>query len=297
MTSPIPQNIESASSASGAVPQLKGDFPLSLRSLLDSGVHFGHQTKRWNPKMRPFIYGARNGIHIIDLDQTARLFQRAYNFVVETVGRGGHILMVGTKRQAQEIVREEATRSGSFYVVNRWLGGTLTNFRTIKTGLERMRQLERMKEDGTYLSITKKEVSRLEKERERFEKYLGGLKNMGSLPGAIFVIDPAMETIAVAEANKIGLPVIAITDTNCDPDRVNYVIPGNDDAIRSIKLITARIADAAIEGAQRRKEFVNRGGDDQHGQHGQHGGRREGPQAEIIRGSRPRRDDGADRPS
>jgi small subunit ribosomal protein S2 len=282
---------QSIDTNSGAVPQLRGDLPLPLRSLLDAGVHFGHQTKRWNPKMRPYIYGARNGIHIIDLDQTARLFQRAYNFVVDTVGRGGHILMVGTKRQAQEIVREEATRSGSFFVVNRWLGGTLTNFRTIKTGLERMRQLERMKEDGTYLSITKKEVSRLEKERERFEKYLGGLKNMGSLPGAIFVIDPAMETIAVNEANKIGLPVIAITDTNCDPDKVNFVIPGNDDAIRSIKLITARIADAVVEGSQRRKETVGR-------DEGGHGGSRrgEGPQAEIIRGGRPRRTDD-ERPS
>jgi small subunit ribosomal protein S2 len=269
------------------LPQLRGDFPLPLRSLLDSGVHFGHQTKRWNPKMRPYIYGARNGIHIIDLDQTARLFQRAYQFVVETVGRGGHILMVGTKRQAQEIVREEAARSGSYFVVNRWLGGTLTNFRTIKTGLERMRQLERMKEDGTYMSITKKEVSRLEKERERFEKYLGGLKNMTSLPTALFIIDPAMETIAVAEANKIGIPVIAITDTNCDPDKIDYVIPGNDDAIRSIRLITARIADAAVEGSQRRKETVGREESQQR--------RGDGPQAEIIRG-RVRRDD-ADRPS
>jgi small subunit ribosomal protein S2 len=273
------------------LPQLRGDLPLPLRSLLDAGVHFGHQTKRWNPKMRPFIYGARNGIHIIDLDQTARLFARAYNFVVETVGRGGHLLMVGTKRQAQEIVQEEALRSGSYFVVNRWLGGTLTNFRTIKTGLERMRQLERMKEDGTFQSITKKEVSRLEKERERFEKYLGGLRNMGSLPGAMFVIDPAKESIAVQEANKIGIPVVAITDTNCDPDRVDYVIPGNDDAIRSIRLLTARIADAVVEGAQRRKETVGR--DDQGG-----GGRRgDGPQAEIIRGGRPRRDDSADRPS
>src|SRR5579863_1750936 len=261
------------------VVQAPGEFPLPLRSLLDAGVHFGHQTKRWNPKTRPFIYGARNGIHIIDLDQTARLFQRAFNFVVDAVGRGGHILMVGTKRQAQELVQEEATRSGSFFVVNRWLGGTLTNFRTIKTGLERMRQLERMKEDGTHLSITKKEVSRLEKERERFEKYLGGLKNMGSLPSAIFVIDPAMETIAVQEANKIGVPVIAITDTNCDPDKVDFVIPGNDDAIRSIRLITARIGDAVIEGAQRRKEY---GGREDSGQGG--GARRDGPQAEIIRG-------------
>jgi small subunit ribosomal protein S2 len=276
---------------SQGLPQLPGDMPLPLRSLLDAGVHFGHQTKRWNPKMRPFIYGARNGVHIIDLDQTARLFARAHHFVVDNVGRGGHILMVGTKRQAQEIVQEEAARSGSFYVVNRWLGGTLTNFRTIKMGLERMRQLERMKEDGTYQSITKKEVSRLEKERERFEKYLGGLKNMGSLPSAMFVIDPARESIAVQEANKIGVPVIAITDTNCDPDKIDYVIPGNDDAIRSIRLITAGVADAVIEGAQRRKEFLNREGDrDQGGS-----GRRDGPQAEIIR-SRVRRDDG-DRPS
>jgi small subunit ribosomal protein S2 len=273
------------------LPQLRGDLPLPLRSLLDAGVHFGHQTKRWNPKMRPFIYGARNGIHIIDLDQTARLFARAYNFVVETITRGSHLLMVGTKRQGQEIVREEATRSGSYYVVNRWLGGTLTNFRTIKTGLERMRQLERMKEDGTYQSITKKEVSRLEKERDRFEKYLGGLKNMGSLPGAMFVIDPAKESIAVQEANKIGIPVVAITDTNCDPDKIDFVIPGNDDAIRSIRLITARIGDAVLEGAQRRKEFVGRE------EQPQGGGRRDGPQAEIIRGSRPRRDDSADRPS
>jgi small subunit ribosomal protein S2 len=271
------------------VPRIRGDLPLPVRSLLEAGVHFGHQTKRWNPKMRPFIYGARNGIHIIDLDQTARLFARSFNFVVETVARGSHLLMVGTKRQAQEIVQEEATRSGSFFVVNRWLGGTLTNFRTIKMGLERMRQLERMKEDGTYQSITKKEVSRLEKERDRFEKYLGGLRNMGSLPGAMFVIDPAKESIAVQEANKIGIPVVAITDTNCDPDKIDFVIPGNDDAIRSIRLITSRIADAVVEGAQRRKEFV--------GREETQGGRRDGPQAEIIRGSRPRRDDSADRPS
>ena len=278
---------QSVETTAQGLPQLRGDFPLPLRSLLDAGVHFGHQTKRWNPKMRPYIYGARNGIHIIDLDQTARLFARAYQFVVDSVGRGGHVLMVGTKRQAQEIVQEEALRSGSYFVVNRWLGGTLTNFRTIKMGLERMRQLERMKEDGTHMSITKKEVSRLEKERERFEKYLGGLKNMTSLPTALFIIDPAMETIAVAEANKIGIPVIAITDTNCDPDKIDYVVPGNDDAIRSIRLITARIADAAVEGSQRRKETVGREETQQ---------RREGgPQAEIIR-SRARRDD-ADRPS
>jgi small subunit ribosomal protein S2 len=220
--------------------------------------------------MRPFIYGARNGIHIIDLDQTARLFARAYQFVTETVARGGHLLMIGTKRQAQEIVQEEATRSGSFFVVNRWLGGTLTNFRTIKGGLERMKQLERMKEDGTYLQLPKKEVGRLEKERGRFEKYLGGLKNMGSLPSCVFVIDPAMEAIAVKEAKKLQIPIIAITDTNCDPDLVDYVIPGNDDAIRSIKLITQRLADAVIEGSQKRKDFGPRDG-----QGGERGGQTE----------------------
>src|SRR3954462_5584801 len=258
------------------VPQLKNDFPLPLRSLLDAGVHFGHQTKRWNPKMRPFIYGARNGIHIIDLDQTARLFQRAFNFVTEVVGRGGNILMVGTKRQAQEICQEEATRAGAYYVINRWLGGTLTNFRTIKQGLDRMRQLERMKEDGTYLQLPKKEVSRLEKERERFEKYVGGLKNMNALPSAVFIIDPAMETIAVSEAKKLSIPIIAITDTNCDPDGVDYALPGNDDAIRSIKLITQRVADAVIEGMQRRKDHQR---DDQGNQGG--GGRQ---QAEVSYG-------------
>jgi len=262
------------------VPQLKNDFPLPLRSLLDAGVHFGHQTKRWNPKMRPFIYGARNGIHIIDLDQTARLFARAFHFVTETVARGGNILMVGTKRQAQEICQEEAVRSGAFYVINRWLGGTLTNFRTIKQGLERMRQLERMKDDGTYLQLPKKEVSRLEKERERFEKYVGGLKNMGALPAAVFIIDPAMEQIAVSEAKKLGIPIIAITDTNCDPDQVDYVIPGNDDAIRSIKLITQRVADAVVEGMQRRKEFQNR---DSEGREGGGGGRQ---QAEVFQSRR-----------
>ena len=266
------------------VPNLNKDFPLPLRSLLDAGVHFGHQTKRWNPKMRPFIYGARNGIHIIDLDQTARLFQRAFNFVTEVVSRGGSILMVGTKRQAQEICQEEANRSGSFYVINRWLGGTLTNFRTIKQGLDRMRQLERMKEDGTYLQLPKKEVSRLEKERERFEKYVGGLKLMTSLPAAVFIIDPAMETIAVSEAKKLGIPIIAITDTNCDPDVVDYVIPGNDDAIRSIRLITQRIADAVVEGTQRRKDNSR----DEENSGGGRGGR---PQADVQyarnRGPRP----------
>jgi small subunit ribosomal protein S2 len=273
------------------LPKLPGELPLPLKSLLDAGVHFGHQTKRWNPKMRPFIYGARNGIHIIDLDQTARLFARAYRFVEDMVGRGGHLLMIGTKRQAQEIVTEEASRSGSYYVVNRWLGGTLTNFRTIKQGLERMRQLERMKEDGTYNQLPKKEVSRLEKERERFEKYLGGLKSMSSLPQAIFVIDPSKETIAVQEAKKLGIPIIAITDTNCDPDLINYPIPGNDDAIRSIKLITARLSDAVVDGSQRRKETAGRD-DDHHGGGGEDRGPRNAPQAEVYQGGRGRGEGG-----
>src|SRR5688500_2088432 len=258
-----------------------GDMPIGVQHFIKAGCHFGHQTKRWNPKMRPFIYGARNGIHIIDLDQTARLFARAFHFVTETVARGGSLLMVGTKRQAQEICQEEAVRSGAFHAITRWLGGALTNFRTIKQGLDRMRQLERMKEDGTYLQLPKKEVSRLEKERERFEKYVGGLKNMASLPAAVFIIDPAMETIAVSEAKKLQIPIIAITDTNCDPDLVDYVIPGNDDAIRSSKLITQRVADAVVEGAQRRKEFAGRDGRDNEG-----GGGGRGPQAEVSYGRR-----------
>jgi small subunit ribosomal protein S2 len=243
--------------AAPSAPVAAGEFPLPLRSMLDAGVHFGHQTKRWNPKMRPFIYGARNGIHIIDLDQSVRLFKRAYDYVVDAVGRGGSVLFVGTKRQAQDIVQEEARRSGMYFVTNRWLGGTLTNFRTIKQGLDRLRTLERMKEDGTHEQLLKKEVVRLEKERDRLEKYLGGLKGMSAVPAAIFVIDPHQELIAVSEARKLSVPVIAITDTNCDPDLIDFVIPGNDDAIRSIRLVTGRIADAAIEGSQRRKEHAS----------------------------------------
>jgi small subunit ribosomal protein S2 len=281
------------------VPQIRGDFPLPLKSLLDAGVHFGHQTKRWNPKMRPFIYGARNGIHIIDLDQTTRLFKKAYDFIVEAVGRGGGVLFVGTKRQAQDIVIEEARRSGMYFVTNRWLGGTLTNFRTIKQGLDRLRTLERMKEDGTYEQLLKKEVSKLEKERERLEKYLGGLKGMGNVPAAIFVIDPHQESIAISEARKLGVPVVAITDTNCDPDLVDFVIPGNDDAIRSIKLITSRVADACVEGAQRRKDHnEDRGGerlDRSERPEGGRGDRPQGPRPDVYQGGRGR--GGAPRPS
>jgi small subunit ribosomal protein S2 len=241
--------------AGGTMAQLRDPArPLNVRELFEAGVHFGHQTRRWNPKMRPYLYGARNGTHIIDLDQTVQLFRRAFNFMADVVARGGHVMFVGTKRQAQDIVREEAIRASQYYVVNRWLGGTLTNFRTIKGGLERLRTLERMAEDGTYQNISKKEISQLEKERTRFEKYIGGVKGMGSLPQAIFVVDPAQETIAVAEARKLKVPLVAITDSNCDPSFIDYPIPGNDDAIRSIRLITGALADACLLGASRRRE-------------------------------------------
>ena len=255
--------------------------PLSVKELFEAGVHFGHQTKRWNPKMRPYIYGARSGIHIVDLDQTARLFKRAFDFLSETVARGGSVLFVGTKRQAQEIVREEARRAGMYFVTNRWLGGTLTNFRTIKGGLDRLRTLERMKEDGTYSQLPKKETVQLEKERSRLEKYIGGLKGMGQVPQAIFVIDPAQETIAVSEAKRLGVPIVAITDTNCDPDMVDYVIPGNDDAIRSVRLITGAVADACVYGAARRRDYQSQREGQQQSQ-----GQGDRPQAQVIYANR-----------
>jgi small subunit ribosomal protein S2 len=227
--------------------------PANVRELFDAGVHFGHQTKRWNPKMRPFIYGARQGIHIVDLDQTANRLGNACKFLADIVARGGNVLMVGTKRQAQEICKTEAERSSMFYVTQRWLGGTLTNFRTMKTGLDRLRNLERMREDGTYEQLLKKETVQLDKERARLEKCIGGMKGMAAVPQALFIIDPAQETIAVKEARKLGIPIVAITDTNCDPDLVDFVIPGNDDAIRSIRLITQCVADACINGVSRRR--------------------------------------------
>lgn len=237
-------------------PLCSPDQPLTVRDLFDAGVHFGHQTKRWNPKMRPYIYGARNGIHIVDLDQTANLLKRAFNYITDAVGRGGHVLFVGTKRQAQDIVREEAQRATMYFVINRWLGGTLTNFRTIKGGLERLRGLERMREDGTYEQLPKKEIAQLEKERTRLEKHIGGVKGMGSLPAVLYVVDPANETIAVSEARRLGIPICAITDTNCDPDLIDLPIPGNDDAIRSIRLLTSAIADACLHGTARRKDLM-----------------------------------------
>jgi small subunit ribosomal protein S2 len=221
---------------------------VTMKQMLEAGVHFGHQTKRWNPKMKPYIFGARNGIYIIDLQQTVLMWRRAYDFVVELVGRGEKVLFVGTKKQAQEVVAEEAARSEMFFVNNRWLGGTLTNFKTVKGSIERLRTIERMSTDGTFEKLPKKEVLKLGHERTKLERALGGIKDMSRLPGAVFIVDPKKEHIAVAEANRLQIPVVAIVDTNCDPDLIDYVIPGNDDAIRSIKLFTASISDAAIEG-------------------------------------------------
>ena len=221
---------------------------VTMKQMLEAGVHFGHQTKRWNPKMKPYIFGARNGIYIIDLQQTVVLWRHAYDFMADLASRGDKILFVGTKKQAQEVVAEEATRAGMFYVNNRWLGGTLTNFKTVKGSIERLRTIERMEEDGTFEKLLKKEVLQLNREREKLMRSLGGIKDMNRLPAAMFVIDPKKEHIAVAEANRLQIPVVAIVDTNCDPDLIDYVIPGNDDAIRSIKLFTANIADACVEG-------------------------------------------------
>ncbi len=219
----------------------------AMKELLEAGVHFGHQVKRWHPKMKKYIFGERNGIYIIDLQKTVKGLEDAYNFVKEVSIAGLPVLFVGTKKQSQDAIREEAERAGAFYVNQRWLGGMLTNFSTIKKSIEKLKKIETMKQDGTYELLPKKEVSALEKEREKLEKNLSGIKEMNTLPGAIFIVDPKKERIAIAEAKKLKIPVIAIVDTNCDPDEVDYVIPGNDDAIRAIKLITSKIADAIIE--------------------------------------------------
>ena len=224
---------------------------ITMKQLLEAGVHFGHQTKRWNPKMKPYIFGARNGIYIIDLQKTVNMARAAFRFVSEVTARGGTVLFVGTKKQAQDTMQEEAKRSGQYFVTTRWLGGTLTNFKTIKQGIDRLKSLEKMAEDGTFERLPKKEVAALERERQKLERNLGGVKDMTRLPGCVFVIDPKKESIAVHEANRLGIPVIGVVDTNCDPDGIEFVIPGNDDAIRSIRLFTSKIADAAIEGAAR----------------------------------------------
>jgi small subunit ribosomal protein S2 len=221
---------------------------INMKELLEAGVHFGHQTRRWNPKMKPYIFGARNGIHIIDLQKTVRLFKTAYDFIVNTVADGYPVLFVGTKKQGHDSVIEESERCGMFFMVNRWLGGTLTNFQTIKKSINRLKDLEKMKEDGSINRYTKKEILKMEKELTKLEKNLGGIKNMDDIPGAVFVVDPKREKIAVKEARKLGIPVVAIADSNCDPDDIDLIIPGNDDAIRAIRLITSKIADACIEG-------------------------------------------------
>ncbi|MCH5586237.1 30S ribosomal protein S2 [Shimazuella sp. AN120528] len=223
---------------------------VSMKQLLEAGVHFGHQTRRWNPKMSRFIFTERNGIYIIDLQKTVKMMEQAYQFVRDLSREGGNVLFVGTKKQAQEAVKDEAIRSDMFFVNHRWLGGTLTNFGTIQKRIQRLHELERMEEDGTFEVLPKKEVVLLKKEQARLEKFLGGIKNMKKLPDAIFIIDPRKERIAVAEARKLNIPIISIVDTNCDPDEVDYVIPGNDDAIRAVRLFTAKIADAIIEGRQ-----------------------------------------------
>jgi small subunit ribosomal protein S2 len=225
-----------------------------MKQLLEAGVHFGHQTRRWNPKMKPYIFGARNGIYIIDLQKTVQLFKTAYNFVVNTVAEGRSILFVGTKKQAAEAIQEEANRAGMFFINSRWLGGTLTNFVTIKKSIERLKRLEQMKADGSINMYYKKEILQLENQMDKLRKNLGGIKEMDRLPGAIFVIDPRRENIATAEARRLGIPVVAVVDTNCDPDEVDYIIPGNDDAIRAIKLMASKMADACLEGRSRYEE-------------------------------------------
>jgi small subunit ribosomal protein S2 len=223
---------------------------ISMKQLLEAGVHFGHQTRRWNPKMKKYIFTERNGIYIIDLQKTVKKVEEAYNWVKELAGNGGTVLFVGTKKQAQDSVKEEAGRSGMYYVNQRWLGGTLTNFETIQKRIGRLKDIERMSEDGTFEVLPKKEVVQLKKQQERLEKFLGGIKDMKRLPDALFIIDPRKERIAVAEAKKLNIPIVGIVDTNCDPDEIDVVIPANDDAIRAVKLLTGKMADAILEAKQ-----------------------------------------------
>ncbi|QDL78826.1 30S ribosomal protein S2 [Bacillus licheniformis] len=223
---------------------------ISMKQLLEAGVHFGHQTRRWNPKMKRYIFTERNGIYIIDLQKTVKKVEEAYNFTKNLAADGGKILFVGTKKQAQDSVKEEAERSGMYYVNQRWLGGTLTNFETIQKRIKRLKDIEKMQENGTFDVLPKKEVVQLKKELERLEKFLGGIKEMKELPDALFIIDPRKERIAVAEAHKLNIPIIGIVDTNCDPDEIDVVIPANDDAIRAVKLLTSKMADAILEAKQ-----------------------------------------------
>jgi small subunit ribosomal protein S2 len=225
---------------------------ISMKQLLEAGVHFGHQTRRWNPKMAPYIFTERNGIYIIDLQKTVRKVEEAYDFIRSVVTEGAHVLFVGTKKQAQETVKEEADRCGMYFVNERWLGGTLTNYPTIQKRITRLKELGKMRENGVFDVLPKKEVAQLMGEMEKLERFLGGIKDMPGLPGALFIIDPRKEHIAIAEGRRLGIPIVAIVDTNCDPDEVDYIIPGNDDAIRAVKLLTAKMADAVLEANQGR---------------------------------------------
>ena len=236
---------------------------VTMKQLLEGGVHFGHQTRRWNPKMAPYIFTERNGIYIIDLQQTVKQIELAYEFVRSVSERGGSILFVGTKKQAQDSIREEAQRCGMYYVNNRWLGGTLTNYRTIAKSIQRLKELQKMEEDGTFEVLPKKEVAALMNEQEKLNRNLGGIIDMPGLPQVVYVVDPKKEHIAVAEARRLGIPIIAIVDTNCDPTEVDYVIPGNDDAIRAIKLITSIMADAVLEGRQGEQMTDEAAGDEE----------------------------------
>ncbi|MFD1018212.1 30S ribosomal protein S2 [Thalassobacillus hwangdonensis] len=227
---------------------------ISMKQLLEAGVHFGHQTRRWNPKMKKYIFTERNGIYIIDLQKTVKKVDEAYKYIRDIAADGGNILFVGTKKQAQETVRDEATRCGMFYINQRWLGGTLTNFQTIRKRIKRLKDIERMEEDGTFDVLPKKETVMLLKEKDRLVKFLGGIKEMKSLPDALFVIDPRKERIAIAEAHKLNIPIVGMVDTNCDPDEIDYVIPANDDAIRAVKLMTSKMADAVLEAKQGEEE-------------------------------------------
>lgn len=228
----------------------------SMKQLLEAGVHFGHQTKRWNPKMKPYIFGARNGIYIIDLQKTVTLFEEAYHFIVDMVSNGEKVLFVGTKKQAQDSIVEESKRCDMFNVSNRWLGGTLTNFKTIKKNIEKLIELEIMKSDGRIEHLSKKEVLEIDREIAKLKYSLGGIKDMERLPGALFIVDPRKERIAAAESRKLGIPSVGLLDTNCDPDDLDYIIPGNDDAIKAIRLFTSKIADACIEGKRRYEEKI-----------------------------------------
>lgn len=238
---------------------------ISMKELLEAGVHFGHQTKRWNPKMKKYIFGSRNGIYIIDLQKTLKKFKEAAQYMTDAAAKGGTILFVGTKRQAQESVEQEAQRCGMYYVNNRWLGGTLTNFKTIRRSVETLNRYEAMAHDGSYENLTKKEILNIEKKKEKLLKVLSGIQSMTKLPDVLFVVDPNREKIAVAEAHKLGIPVVAIVDTNCDPENIDYVIPGNDDAIRAVKLFTSKTAECVLEGRSIREaqgEDAQDGGDE-----------------------------------